>query len=177
MTMSNKSNTYDGENNEVNNKIAAIEQNEGTYRLFRTKGIKNKGHIFDDENRNCRHYLGKGKMRYARSYVQVGKGTALDCIAARIIPIDYTYKLKFNSLSSDELTKGLFRNFFFIPPYMVTAFLSISSREPGDLACIAKAAAENLKINYDGYPEFNDKNHDEALKYILIFLWCCQKNS
>ena len=82
-------------------------------------------------------------------------------------------KTEFNALSSDESTKGLFRNFVFLPPYMVTAFLSISSREPGDLAYIASAAAENLKINYDGHPEFNDKNYDETLKYILTFLWCC----
>ena len=80
-------------------------------------------------------------------------------------------KTEFDTLSSDELTKGLFRNFIFLFLYMVIAFLSISSREPGNLAYIAKVAAENFKINYHRHPQFDNKNYDEVMKYILIFLW------
>ena len=81
----------------------------------------------------------------------------------------------FVALSSDDNANSTFRNFFLLPPCMVAAFLSMPSREHNDLACVAKSASENFKINHIGNKDFTEEEHYKALVHVLEFLWCCEK--
>ena len=65
---------------------------------------------------------------------------------------------EFKNLKCKDKNMKYFRNIMLIPPYLATAFLSISSRKPEDLACIANAAAENFKNEHGGHSDFNEKN-------------------
>ena len=77
---------------------------------------------------------------------------------------------EFVVMPSTEKRKAAFRNFVFLPPYALSPFLSIQSRQPGDLVYVAKSAAESLNNSNGGHPDLNEDDHKQALDYVLSFL-------
>ena len=105
-----------------------------------------------------------------------------DCIIKReVSSVDSFKKIqnasKFEKLTHKDNNAKTFRNLVVLPPHLVTAFLSISSRKPSDLACVARAAAESFKNEHGSYKDFDEDDHHAALNCILSFLWYCSKSA
>ena len=80
------------------------------------------------------------------------------------------------NIKSKEKNSKHFRNVLLLPPHIASAFLSIESRNPGDIACVARAAADDFRNEFGGHSDFNEDKHEETIACILSFLWCCSKS-
>ena len=57
------------------------------------------------------------------------------------------------------------------------AFLSISSREPCNFACVTRAATESFKNEHGVNNDFDEDDHHAALNCAFSFLWYCSKSA